>query len=271
MLAYAIQTHPFFADNIALAIHECDITNKRDLDKTIIKYLPKIVINCAAYTDVTGAERDYTEAEAVNSVALRHIASSTRDLSIKLIHFSTDFVFKGDKNIEYAEEMATDPVNAYGRSKENGEAFIKMIDSNALIIRISWLYGPNGRNFVSTISQLMTQKRELNIVSDQFGKTTYTLDVAEATKNLIERNATGIYHFANEGVCSRHEFTKKIHEILCRKQDISCSINPISANEYPDPTPRPTWSILSTEKYSSEIGDPPRHWEAALTDYLENI
>jgi dTDP-4-dehydrorhamnose reductase len=268
MLAYAIKTHPFFTDHIAVDIDECDITKRHEIDKIIMRYSPHFVINCAAYTDVTGAEQDFATAEAVNSLAVRHIASSTRDLSIKFVHFSTDFVFRGDKNIEYTEDMTPDPVNAYGRSKESGEAFIKLINPDALVIRVSWLYGPNGKNFVSTISQLMSQKTELKIVSDQYGKTTYTIDVAEATKNLITRNAIGIYHFANEGVCSRYEFTQKIHEILCRNQDINCSINPINAREYPDPTPRPTWSILSTEKYAHDIGEKPRHWESALTDFL---
>ena len=114
----------------------------------------------------------------------------------------------------------------------------------------------------------MNKRRELKIVSDQYGKTTYTIDVANATMTLIENKAKGIFHFANEGVCSRYDFTLKIHEILRNKQYIDCKILPIKADEYIDNTPRPTYSVLSTQKYTNTTGKRVRHWEEALLEYL---
>ena len=270
MLAYAIKTNPFFHDHIALDLPECDITNKKNIENYVNKYSPEYLINCAAYTDVAKAEMELEKAKLVNSEAVKNLAEIACDSSLKLVHYSTDFVFKGDKDIIYDEDMPTNPVNNYGLSKLRGEEYITTIIPEALIIRLSWLYGPNGKNFVSVISSLLEEKSKLDIVADQFGKTTYTIDAIEATKNLINCKAKGIYHFANEGVCSRFQFTAKILDILNRKKDIKCIINPIKAIEYNDQTPRPTWSILGCDKYQKTTGKNIQVWKEALTEYLLN-
>jgi dTDP-4-dehydrorhamnose reductase len=184
-----------------------------------------------------------------------------------LIHFSTDFVFKGDEDIVYTESTKTDPVNNYGKSKLLGESAIRDMN-NVLIIRISWLYGPNGRNFASTIAKLIQERSELKIVADQYGKSTYSFDVVEATKYLICQNATGIFHFANDGVCNRYDFTREIYRILKSKKDIKCDILPIKATEFNDLTPRPTWSVLGTDKYVNATKVEIRDWRVALENYL---
>ena len=268
MLAHAIKNHVFFSDHIALSISDCDITNPRSIEKHIIENKPEYLINCAAYTDVTKAETDITNAMEVNAHGAINLALLANKHHAKLIHYSTDHVFKGNEDIIYTEEMETNPVNCYGLTKQKGEEFVQTVCPNALIIRVSWLYGENGKNYVSIISKLMLEQPRLSIVCDQFGKTTYTKDAAEATKNLIERNAKGIYHFANEGVSSRYEFTKKMYEILKKQKDFECEIMPMMAFEYPDKTPRPMFSTLGTEKYTKTTGQKIRHWEEALEAFL---
>ena len=168
MLAYAIKTNPFFEDHISLDLPECDITDIKNIEKYVEKYRPECIINCAAYTDVAKAEIELEKAMMVNAEAVKNIAQIAKKYSIRLVHYSTDFVFKGDKDMVYTEEMIPNPVNNYGLSKLRGEEYIKDILPEALIIRISWLYGPNGKNFVSIISSLMKEKSQLNIVADQF-------------------------------------------------------------------------------------------------------
>ena len=268
MLAYAFKNHEYFKDHIAVDLPECDITDIVSVKNIVSKYQPEYIINCAAYTDVTKAETDFKQANHVNGSGTQNLAYAAQKHKCKLIHFSTDFVFKGDTDIEYSEDTRTDHVNNYGFSKLLGEEAIQIINPNYLIIRISWLYGPNGKNFASIISKLMQEKPELKIVSDQFGKTTYTIDVVEATINLIEKNAKGIYHFANNGVSSRYVFTKKIYKVLKEYKDFECDILPMKAEDYPDPTPRPTWSILKTDKYTQATGQKIRGWEEALEEYI---
>jgi len=270
MLAHAIKTHPFFLHNTAPDIADCDITDIYFLEKYICEKNPDYLINCAAYTDVTRAETNTETALKINAQGVKNIAIMADKYKTKLVHFSTDFVFKGDREIVYTEDTTPNPVNQYGFSKLKGEENVQQYCPDSLIIRISWLYGEQGNNFVSTIAKLMTQKPELKIVSDQFGKTTYTRDVAAALKNLIEKDASGIFHFANDGVSSRYTFTQKIYEILQAQLNIECEITPITAKEYADPTPRPTWSILGCDKYEAFTGEKIRHWEVALADFLLN-
>ena len=270
MLAYAFRNHAYFVDHFAVDLPECDITDLKMVDKIVRDLKPEYLINCAAYTDVTKAEIEYEKAHAINCVGAENLAIIALKYGCKLIHFSTDFVYKGDEDIIYTEDMITNPVNNYGKSKQKGEEALPKILPDALIIRISWLYGPNGRNFASIISKMMLEKSDLNIVADQFGKTTYTYDVVEATANLINKKAKGIYHFANDGVSSRYEFTKFIYEIMKKKNDFNCNISPIKAIDYNDPTPRPTWSILGTEKYTEVTQAIIRDWKVALDEYILN-
>ena len=270
MLAHAFRNHNYFQSYTAPDIAECDITDLDAVRRYMDKRTPKFMINCAAYTDVTKAESDHDTAYRVNAVGAKNLAMISKELNCQLIHFSTDFVFKGDRDVIYSETDTADPVNKYGWSKLKGEEYINNTVDNALIIRVSWLYGPNGRNFVSIISKLMQEKNELNIVSDQFGKTTYTIDVVEATINLIENKAKGIYHFANDGASSRYEFTKEIYEILRKQKDFTCDIKPMKACDYPDPTPRPTWSVLGTDKYTELTKRKVRGWQEALFCFLVN-
>ncbi|HPM02164.1 MAG TPA: dTDP-4-dehydrorhamnose reductase, partial [Candidatus Cloacimonadota bacterium] len=253
MLAYAIINHPFFKDHCACDVEDFNICDKDQMVSVLEKEKPEYVINCAAYTDVTKAETEYDKAYQINATGAKNLAELSLAYQFKLIHISTDFVFPGNKEIEKSENDETQPVNAYGKSKLEGEVFVNAIAKDHLILRVSWLYGPNGRNFVSIISQLIKTKDELNIVADQYGKTTYTVDVAEVLSHLITKQANGIYHFANQGVSSRYEFTQEIYRLIKEYEEVDCTIKPMKAIDYPDPTPRPSYSVLNTDKISQLI------------------
>jgi dTDP-4-dehydrorhamnose reductase len=269
MLASAVRQHPYFSDNAAPDVDKCDITNYDMLESFITTHRPKFLINCAAYTDVTRAETDMDIAMSINADGVKNIAFLSKKYGCKLVHISTDFIFRGDIDVVYDETRKPDPINKYGLSKLMGEKYALDICPDALILRVSWLYGAQGKNFVSTISDLMQNRPQLKIVSDQYGRTTYTVDVAVAIAKLLEREASGIYHFANAGVSSRYEFTLKIYEILRKKIDFECDILPIRSDEYSDKTPRPTWSVLGCDKYEATVGEKIRDYEDALVDFLD--
>ena len=271
MLAFAIKKNEYYSDFIAFSSKECDITKPEMIEKHILKYKPEYLLNCAAYTDVAGAEKEISAAMDVNAHGAINLALLSNKHQCRLVHFSTDYVFKGDKEIVYKEDMPTNPVNSYGATKQKGEEFVQAVNPSALIVRVSLLYGVNGRNFISKIANIMQQQPEMSAICDRYGKTTYACDVAEATKNLIEKEAVGIYHFANEGICTKYEFTKKIYELLRKKIDFKCDILPLMSFEYPDNTPRPIWSVLDTEKYKQKTGADIRHWEEALEDYVMSL
>ena len=270
MLAYAIKSDPFFADFMSVDLPECDITRIENIEEIVSKHQPKYIINCAAYTDVVKAETEKELAILVNAEAVKNIAVISKKYKIKLVHYSTDFVFKGDKNIAYTEDMPMNAVNHYGHSKLLGEQYIKDIYPETLVIRVSWLYGPKGKNLFSKLPDLIKEKSALQIIHDQMGKTTYTFDVATATQKLLETEATGVYHFANEGVISRFDFATMVRDILKRaNKDLNCDIKPVLAADFPDPTPRPTWSALCCDKYTEKTGEKPRWWQDALQDFIE--
>ena len=270
MLAHALRTSFFFLDHIALDIPEADITNFSLTEKQINQYHPEIVINCAAATDVTKIEQEPHFAMLVNGEGVKNLAILCKKYNCQLVHYSTDFVFQGDQNIVYTEEMIPHPVNKYGLSKLRGEEYIREFNSKSLIIRLSWLYGPEGKNFVAQIFPLIGEKKIIRVVADQYGKFTYTFDVADVTQKLLLAKCSGIYHFANEGVISRYEMATKIQELLFKQSIPQHIIIPTKAIDYADHTPRPRWSILGTEKISKAIDIKIRGWQTTLEDFIRS-
>lgn len=268
MLAFAMERSLTLMDTFALSKKEFDLTNTAQMRQQIEDIKPTVIINCAAFTDVTRAESDPDIAFAVNGKGVFELAILCKEYHCKLVHISTDYVFPGNINKDYLENDLTFPVNQYGASKNEGERDILAFNPDALIVRVSWLYGPNGKNFVSTISQLLREKQVLRIVNDQFGKTTYTFDAVKAILSLLNCQKKGLVHFANQGVSSRYEFTLKIKEILQQREPISCEVLPIPASEYPDTTPRPTWSILNTDLFESFTKKKIRPWQEALQEFI---
>lgn len=245
-----------------------DITDLEILSDFVRTQKITHIINCAAYTDVDGAETDLKKAYQVNAMGPHHLGIAGRRHGARVIHFSTDYVFDGKGRSPYSEEHYCTPVSAYGMSKLAGE--IKLLDEHkkACIIRTSWLFGVPGKNFVTTILKLMSEQDQLRVVSDQVGRPTYCQDLAEAALNLLDEE--GVFHFANAFETNWFQFAKEIHR---QAQELNFplkvnSLEPIKTKDYPTPATRPAYSTLSTKKIEGIIGKSPRAWQDALRDYL---
>lgn len=227
-------------------ITNIDILNNFSKDKNI-----KTIINCSAYTKVDLAEDEKDICYRVNGEGIKNIAEIASNLNADLIHFSTDYVFDGEKTKPYTEEDRTNPINVYGKSKLEGENNALSYDKS-IVFRVSWLYGIYGKNFVYTMINLMNSKESIKVVNDQFGSPTYTGDVAELIYYCIQNHNFdyGLYHYTNEGNISWYDFANTIYEKGKEYNIISndCKINPCTTEEYPTKAKRPKYSVLSVEK-----------------------
>lgn len=271
MLAQAVKEKLKKHDLILADSEELDITNKELVLSKVKEIMPNYIINCAAYTAVDKAEDDVELAKKVNAGGPTNLAIASKETNSILIHISTDYVFDGELSLnkEYEEDDETNPVTVYGRTKLEGEEGIQNTLDKFYIFRTAWLYG-DGNNFVRTMLKLGKEKDCLNVVSDQNGSPTYTEDLANIIKQVIEKPIPyGIYHTTNLGFTTWYEFTKKIFEIA----NISCNVNPVTTDEYikiinKKQANRPKNSKLSKEKIlSQDIMIP--NWEEALKRYLE--
>lgn len=246
---------------------ELDITNKKEVFSKIKKINPKIVINAAAYTNVEMAEKEFTLAKKINFEGVKNLAQVCSEIKAILIHYSTDYVFAGKKKKGYREnDQPINPINKYGLSKLLGEKeILKNKKLKYYLIRISWLFGSKKepvkhKNFVQTILKLAKEKNKLKIINDQFGKPTYTFDLAQATKKLLtSKKPFGIYHLPNEGVTTWYQFAREILKIVHLKNQIE----PCKTAEYKTLAKRPSYSILLNNKFTRL-----RNWKLALKDYL---
>ncbi|MBS3166635.1 dTDP-4-dehydrorhamnose reductase [Candidatus Woesearchaeota archaeon] len=247
---------------------ECDITTKKVLEDKINEIKPEIIINSAAYTNVDLAETEREQANLVNVIGVKNLAELCNKQNIKLIHFSTDYIFDGLKDEPYIEEDKPNPLNHYGFTKLIGERMIQEAMSKYYIFRITWLYGKYRKNFVKTILKLASEKDELKIVNDQTGCPTYTKDVINAVDEAIKQNKNkfGIYHLNNSDSCSWFEFANEILDI----KGIEKKLIPIKTEEYPLPAKRPKYSVMSNFKFQSTFKYGIRSWHNALKDFLTN-
>ncbi len=254
---------------------EFDITNRELVLTTLQALRPAIIINCAAYTNVDGCETNEDLALKVNGVGPGSLAESALSVGATLVHISTDYVFAGNSSHPYTETDPTGPRSAYGRTKLAGEdAILATGLSRFFILRTSWLYGPDGPNFVETILRLAAEREELNIVADQVGSPTYTADLAQAIFNLLavdeEQTHFGIYHVSNSGACSWYEFAEEIVRIA-RLNYLPLHvkrISPIRTEDYPLPAKRPAYSIFSKHKYLTITGQNIPEWQESLAKYF---
>ncbi|MCK4270199.1 MAG: dTDP-4-dehydrorhamnose reductase [Methanogenium sp.] len=231
--------------------HELDISDETAISSFISKLKPDIVINAAAYTNVDGCEENQELAFTVNGKGPGYVAAVCKKVGAVLVHFSTDYVFDGSHE-EYIESDTPNPINVYGRSKLLGEQNIIKNMDDYRIVRTSWLFGKNGKNFVETMLNLSKEMDNVKVVNDQFGKPTYTADLAEKVPEIIGYEP-GIYHVTNEGVCSWYEFA----------QAIITNVVPCSSEEFTRPAKRPKYSVLINTKTN-----PMQDWKNALSDYL---
>lgn len=267
MLGHAIMGEFNHMNTIGLDRDDVDITDKEAVLSEIAKIKPQIVINCAAYTNADTAEEESEKAFAVNSRGVANLAQAASHTGAVFIHYSTDYVFDGKKKEGYGEsDMPHNPVNTYGASKLAGEEkILKLKTKNSkfhyYLIRTSWLFGPNGKNFVQTIINLARRGKHLRVVNDQWGKPTYTIDLAKATRELIKsQSSSGIYHLVNEPETSWYAFAKEIVHLV---PNVHTKVIPVSSEEFPRPARRPHYSMLLNTKRPLL-----RPWRQALKDYM---
>ena len=243
-------------------IDTLDICDKQQLTDFVYSHKISYILNCAAYTAVDKAEDDRGLCLCINRDAVRMIGEVASAKGINAVHISTDYVFDGTATRPYREEDQTNPQSFYGQSKLEGEIALQQACPDAVIIRTSWLYSEYGANFVKTMLRLGNERTELKVVCDQTGSPTYAEDLATAIMAMVTRKpfVSGIYHFANEGVCSWHDFAVKIMELA----GLNCRVYPIQTREYPTRAIRPAFSVLDKEKIKSTFHLSIPLWEESL-------
>lgn len=246
-------------------IEEMDIQKKDDSVTKIEKLRPEIVIHIAAYTDVDGCELNKEKAFSVNGEGTKHVVLAAAKCHAKMVYLSTDYVFDGDKREPYVESDAPRPLNVYGHSKLQGEQYVQAFVKDFLIIRTQWLYGPFGKNFVSSVLRQAGEKNTLSIVDDQTGSPTYTVDLSNAISTLVQSDAQGIFHVANSGLCTWYTLGQTILRLSGLNR---VRVVPISSKELGRPAARPSYSVLGCQKFEEETGLTMRPWPEALKDYL---
>lgn len=231
-------------------------------------YEPDIIVHAAAYTAVDKAESEAELVDVVNHLASEEIAQYCRLNDTRLIAISTDYVFDGNSDKALSEDAMVAPVNTYGLSKLKGEQAILKWHPESIIIRTSWVYSKYGNNFVKTMLRLMTERDEINVISDQVGSPTAAKDLALAIVHIIdsEQWTPGIYHYSNEGEISWYDFAEAIKEI----KDLDCKINPIPTSQYPTAATRPKYSLLDKTKIKSTFGIEVPFWKDSLKEMLQN-
>lgn len=239
-----------------------DITNAGHVERALHSGL-RIVINCAAYTDVDGAELKEPDALAVNATGVQLVAARCKQIGALLVHYSTDYVFSGEGKTPYKVDEPFDPKNAYGRTKARGEELLIASGCEHLILRTSWLYAAWGKNFVDTMARLGREQPSLKVVHDQRGRPTSARYLAERSYALLEKKARGIYHVTDGGECSWYEFASAIVSGTGGK----ATVNPCTSEEYKRPAKRPPYSVLDLSKTDALIG-PSRSWQENLAAVL---
>ncbi len=251
-------------------LQDCDISDPDSVERAFDPACD-VVVNCAAWTDVDGAETHEAEALAVNGgPGLAAMCRSVAESGGVLVHFSTDYVFNGRASSPYPVDHARDPVDAYGRTKASGEAIIEASGCEHLIIRTSWLYGPWGKSFVRTIARLCSEKDELSVVDDQRGRPTSCLHLAGATLALLKGGACGTFHVTDGGECTWFELAREIALYVEKIKGSSCQIKPCSTAEFPRPAARPAYSVLDISGTERMIGQMP-HWKSNLQGVLSRL
>lgn len=260
------------ANFIFTDIDTLNLSNSIFLKKFVQDNTIDFLVNCAAYTNVDQAEKEAEKAFEINAKCVENIVSAIKPQNTKLIHISTDYVFDGNSNIPYTENMPTSPNSIYGKSKLDGEK--SALEYNkSIVIRTSWLYSSFGKNFAKSIHQLCKEKDELNVVFDQIGTPTYARDLAGAIYQIIEQSVAdnrfirGIYHYSNEGVCSWYDFAKAI----AKKSYSKCKIKPIESKDFPTPVKRPFYSVFNKNKIKSVYHIKISHWQESLDDFFKEI
>ncbi len=246
------------------AIQALDITNEAEVNAYIQENLPEIIINCAAFTAVDLCESQEDKAYQINALGPKNLAMAAECINAKLVHISTDYVFDGLTFEPYVEEFPTNPISAYGRTKQAGDVFVRSNCSKFFILRTAWVYG-EGKNFVKTMLRLAQTNHIVRVVADQYGTPTSALELARAIIYLMETDSYGIYHATCEGSTTWYEFALTIFQTA----GIDITVEPISTSEYPTPTKRPMYSVLDNKALRERHGYYMKDWKEAFKEYME--
>jgi dTDP-4-dehydrorhamnose reductase len=241
-----------------------DITNKVQTKEVITSYKPDVVVHCAAYTAVDKAEDERELCYNVNVLGTRYVAEACNEIDSRLVYISTDYVFDGEGDKPFEVTDKPNPINYYGKTKYEGELEVKKNLDKHFIIRISWVFGSNGNNFVKTMLRLGKERDEISVVADQIGSPTYTYDLSRLIAEMIRTKKYGIYHATNEGFCSWYEFASEIFE----QAGVDVKVNPIKTEDYPTKAKRPINSRMSTQKLEDARLERLSKWQDALKHYL---
>lgn len=252
---------------VGVDVEEMDITDSAKVEEVITREMPEAVVHCAAYTAVDAAEDNIDICRKVNAEGTENIAKVCGKLDIKIIYISTDYVFDGEGTHMWQPDDERHPLNVYGQTKYEGELAVEKYTDKYFIVRIAWVFGVNGKNFIKTMLKLGSTKDELNVVNDQVGSPTYTYDLAKLLVDMVESDKYGRYHATNEGHCTWYEFAKEIF----KQAGMNVKVNPVSSDEFPSKAKRPHNSRMSKDKLEQNGFEKLPAWEDALVRYLKEI
>lgn len=252
---------------IGVDIQEMDITDEASVNSVIGEAAPDAVIHCAAYTAVDAAEDNIEICRKVNADGTQNIANMCKKLDIPMIYISTDYVFDGQGERPWLPDDERAPLNVYGQTKYEGELAVQNTLDKYFIVRIAWVFGVNGKNFIKTMLNLGKTREHLTVVNDQFGSPTYTYDLARLLVDMIQTDKYGIYHATNEGICTWYEFACEIF----KQAGLNVSVAPVTADQYPAKAKRPSNSRMSKDKLEENGFEKLPTWQDALKRYLKEI
>ena len=248
-------------------VEEMDITDAGKVETVLKKEKPDAVIHCAAYTAVDAAEDNEDLCRKINAEGTENIAKACQDLNCKMLYVSTDYVFDGEGERPWEPDDEREPLNVYGITKYEGELAVEKYVEKFFIVRIAWVFGKNGKNFIKTMLNLGKTHDEVKVVDDQIGSPTYTFDLARLLVDMIETDKYGRYHATNEGLCSWYDFAKEIF----KQAGMNIKVSPVTSEEFAAKAKRPHNSRMSKEKLSENGFERLPKWQDALARYLETL
>lgn len=255
-------------ETVGVDIDEMDITDAAAVERVMTEVQPDAVIHCSAYTAVDRAEEDTEICRRVNVDGTENIAKICKKLDCKMLYLSTDYIFSGDGERPWEPDDEASPLNAYGQSKYDGELALKKYVQKYFIVRISWVFGINGNNFIKTMLRLGRENGAVKVVDDQIGSPTYTYDLARLLVDMIESDRYGAYHATNEGICSWYEFAKEIFRAAGMD---NVSVTPVKSGEFPVKAKRPKNSRMSKEKLVTNGFSLLPAWQDAVARYIKEV
>lgn len=252
---------------VGVDIEEMDITEEESVNRVIKEASPDAVIHCAAYTAVDAAEENVELCRRVNALGTEYIARVCKELDIKMMYLSTDYVFNGQGTRPWEPDDEREPLNVYGQTKYEGELAIEKYLTKYFTIRIAWVFGVNGKNFIKTMLNLGKSHDTVSVVNDQIGSPTYTYDLARLMVDMVETKKYGTYHATNEGFCSWYEFACEIF----KQAGMDVTVLPVSSDQFPSKAVRPKNSRMKKDKLAENGFTPLPSWQDALSRYLKAI